>query len=284
MQKVSDCLASEPDIRFGVLNEDEAVSAFADDCSLEQAGLALSFLQDLDALDEGFFGQHLVEAEPGVYCADKGLSAEYKRLLEHVQLILRRRQKPVSEQTLYEDLAVHLGRALAATETALLVRTFAVSPSVMRLHNGKIAFSEWTEFPKRDSASLAEATLRLLGRPAHFREIAHKIVVFFPDAVSVNERTLNNALVRNQHKFVWVKTGTYGLADWGLKRPPFVKDRLIELLSEARYPLPFWHLKEKVLEVCNCKDESVHMTLDLNPKLFRKFDGDQYGLWEHYKA
>lgn len=282
IQKVSSYLASEPDTRCGVLSEDEAVSALADDCSTEQAALAASFLQDLDAPRESLLTRHLVDPEPGVYCAEKRVAAEYKVLLELIELALQQHQKPVSEQRLCDDLAFRSGEALTTRQTALLSRLFAVSPSVMRLRNGTIAFSKWTEFHRRDANSLAEATLRLLGRPAHFREITQKIGALFPDAGSVNERTIHNALVCNQHKFVWVKSGTYGLAAWGLKKPPFIKDRLVELLAESRYPLPFWHVKEKVLEVCNCKEESIRMTLDLNPKLFKRFEGDQYGLRKHY--
>lgn len=78
--------------------------------------------------------------------------------------------------------------------------------------------------------------------------------------------------------------GPYGLVAWGLTKPPYIKDRLSELLSQAQYPLPYWHLEEKVLEVCNCKRSSVRMTLELNPKLFKKFEGDQFGLARHFSG
>ena len=61
-----------------------------------------------------------------------------------------------------------------------------------------------------------------------------------------------------------------------------IKDKLCELLGETPYPLPYWHIEEKVLEVCNCKPASVRMTLQLNPKVFKKFDGDQFGLARHF--
>jgi len=282
LQKLSKYLASAPDTTCGVLSEDEAAAAFADDCSAEEAALAVTFLQDLDAPGQSLFPRYLIEAEPGVYCVEKGVAAECKVLLELIESTLQRHQKPLSEQRLYDDLASRSAEPLTSRQIAKIGRLVAVSPSVMRLRNGTIAFSEWTEFRRRDSTSLVEATLRLLGRPAHFREITQKIGSLFRDAGSVNERTIHNSIIRDQRKFVWVKSGTYGLAAWGLKRPPFIKDRLVELLSESLYPLPFWHLKEKVLEVCNCKEDSVRMTLDLNASLFKKFEGDQYGLREHF--
>jgi hypothetical protein len=153
----------------------------------------------------------------------------------------------------------------------------------VRLHNGTIALSKWTEFKRRDAANVGAAALRILGRPAHFRELAQKIGALFPDLRDINERVVHNALVCHPERFVWVKQGTYGLKAWGIARSPYIKDRLIELLSESTYPLPYWHLKEKVLEVCNCKETSVRMTLDLNRTVFKKFDGDQYGLRKHFE-
>jgi hypothetical protein len=87
-----------------------------------------------------------------------------------------------------------------------------------------------------------------------------------------------NVLVTRRDVFVWVKNGTYGLSSWGLKQPPSIKDRLIQILGESSYPMAYWFLKEKTLEVCNCKEASVRMTLDLNARVFKKFGGDQYGL------
>jgi hypothetical protein len=128
------------------------------------------------------------------------------------------------------------------------------------------------------------ATIRLIGHPAHFTEIAQKIGLYFPGVRAANEKVVHHALVRHPKEFVRVKHGTYGLAAWGLARAPYIKDRLIELLSESSYPLRYWHLSQKVLEVCNCKEASVRMTLDLNPKVFKQFEGDQYGLQKHYQA
>ena len=282
LQKLSIYLASEPDKTCGILSEDEAAAALADDCSAEEAALAASFLQDLDAPGQSVFARHLIEVEPGIYCTENGVAAECRVLLELIESTLQQHQKPLSERRLYDDLANRSAGPLTPRQVARIGRLLAISPSVMRLRNGTIAFSKWTEFRRRDSTSLVEATLRLLGRPGHFREITQKIGSLFRDAGSVNERTIHNAIIREQRKFVWVKSGTYGLAAWGLKRPPFIKDRLVELLSESLYPLPFWHLKEKVLEVCNCREDSVRMTLDLNPRLFKKFEGDQYGLRKHF--
>jgi hypothetical protein len=279
LAKITTCLESQSETFRGIVGEDQFTNAFADDCSLEEAALAITLLNDINAR---LFHSQLIEAEPGVYCIDTHLAAKYKALLEIIQTSLRKHQKPFSEEELHREL-IRRESPVTTDQEALLGRIFQVSPSVMRLRDGSIGLSEWTGFLRRDAISLAEATLRLLGRPAHFREITQKIGVFFPDAGPINERTIHNGLWQGSNKFVWVKNGTYGLSAWGITKPPYIKDRLIELLSDAQYPLPFWHLEEKVLEMCNCKKDSVRMTLDLNPKLFRKFEGDQYGLRQHYE-
>jgi hypothetical protein len=274
LAKRTACLASDCGTLGGILGEDEIAKGFADDCTLDEAMLAIGLMQDVNA---NLFGTHLIKVERGVYCIDKSVSRSYRELLKTLQIVLRRHQKPISEEEIHQELD---GRANSATENQgiLVARLIQVSPSVVRLRNGLVGLSEWTKFRGRDAISLAESTLRLLGRPTHFREITQNIGVLCPDVGAVNERTVQAALLRDQKKFVWVKHGTYGLSVWGIKKPPFIRDRLVELLSDARSPLPFSLLKEKVLEECNCKDVSVRMTLDLNPRLFRKFEGDQYAL------
>lgn len=263
----------------GILDEDDIASAFADDCSTEETVLAFSFLQEL--CDGPLMGS-MAEGEKGIRCVDKEVASEYKTLLKAVEITLEQHRKPLSEYALCESLTLGQDK-LSEHDALILHRILAVSPTVLHLNNDTIVLSSWTEFHRRDVRSLAVATLRVLGKPAHFTEIAAKISTLFPDAGSVNLRALQNALIYNRNTFVWVKNGTYGLAAWGLAKPPFIKDRLIELLSSSNYPLPYWHLKEGVLEVCNCKEPSVRMTLDLNPKVFKKFDGDQYGLQRHYQ-
>jgi hypothetical protein len=266
----------------GVLDDDEAISAMADDCSQEEAALALSLLNDIAHTREGFLAGSLIEAEPGVYCLSKKVASDYSVLVQLIKSILQKHQKPISEAKLRADMVAQMYHEFPPAELRLTERILSISPSVTRLRTGQIALSPWTEFQSRNASTLAEAALRLIGRPAHFREITEKINASAEVPKGVNERRVHNAIIRTPQKFVWVRSGTYGLAAWGIARPPYLKDRLVQLLSEARYPMPYWHLREKVLEVCNCKEASIRMTLDLNPRVFKKFENDHYGLCEHY--
>jgi hypothetical protein len=222
--------------------------------------------------------------EEGVFCLEEKAKRDYREVLQLVETALGKRQKPLRQRLLFSYLSAQLEGLAVPNASELLQRVLAISPSLAVLQDGTVALSRWSEFGRRNTPALAEAALRVIGGPTHFTDIARKIVELFPMLEVPGGNAIHSALIRRQDKFVWVKNGTYGLMAWGLQKPPFIKDRLVQLLSEVRYPLPLWHLREKVLEVCNCKEESVRMTLDLNPRVFRKFEGDQYGLQEHFQA
>jgi Bacterial RNA polymerase, alpha chain C terminal domain/Sigma-70, region 4 len=270
--------------KCSVIGEDEAISSLAIGCTSEEAGLAIEFLQDIDSPGDSLFARSFIEVEAEAYCLAQKAASEYKQMLTLIEASLQTHQKPMAQATLFNDVASRTGSALAGDQLQLARRILSVSSTVSLLRNGTVAISSWTKVRGRGATRIAEAALRLLGRPAHVNEIVKTAATLVREEAALSKGTIHNTLITKREMFVWVKSGTYGLAAWGLKRPPFIKNRIIELLSESEYPLPFWHLKEKVLEVCNCKDESVRMTLDLDPRLFRKFEGNQYGLRKHYES
>ncbi len=280
-EKIARYLEADP-ANCGVLSDDEAVVALADGCSEQQSTLGLIFLQDLWPQGDSLVSQCLRQLEEGVFCLEENAGSDYTRGLALVLEILEHLKEPVAQTTLIGELPAQLEAEGIAHARELLQRVLAISPSLALLQDGTVALARWSEFRRRNAASLSEAALRVIGRPAHFTEIDRKIQELFANLEVPGEATIHNALVRRPDKFVWIKSGTYGLKAWGLQKPPFIKERLMQLLSEVRYPLPYWHLEEKVLEVCNCKEGSVRMTLDLNPRVFKRFEGDQYGLRGHY--
>jgi RNA polymerase sigma factor (sigma-70 family) len=263
----------------GIITEEDAIGILAQDCSVEEVRLSIEFLQDIFG-EANLLGKALTEIEAGVYCTERGLVATYQEILNGLEKILISRDKPLTESFLMKELASHTESPLSHKQLHFAHRVLEVSPTLSRLRNGTIALSRWTAFDAHSAVSAAEAVLKTLGRPAHFREITREAVSLFGEVKVWNESTIANALIANRKLFVWQKSGTYGLATWGLKQPPYVKDRIVELLSATKYPLPLWHLEKQVLEVCNCKSASIKMTLDLNPRLFTKFGEDRYGLRE----
>jgi hypothetical protein len=263
---------------FGVLTEEEALAALTPDCTGEESALAGTFLQDIQSPAHRIFAGLLMEVENEIYCVDKSTADDYSKMLRSLELRLRSLEKPLTLNLLTRELKSFSGNTLTQEELSFARRILSVSSKFVRLRNGTIALSQWTEFSGQNAPKLAEAALRLLGKPAHFKEITEKANSIVEESRALTAGTIHNALIENGEKFVRVKSGTFGLAVWGLKKPPYVKDRLVEVLSVAGYPMPLWHLEQKVLEVCNCKPTSVRMTLDLNPQVFSRFAEDQYGL------
>ncbi|MGD0921667.1 MAG: DNA-directed RNA polymerase subunit alpha C-terminal domain-containing protein [Terriglobia bacterium] len=267
----------------GILSEDEAMQGMANDCTLEEAALAVAFMRDICPTEDDIFGLCLRKVGDGVYCVEPETAERYEKVLGLIESGLEGRGGPVAEGKLCDEVLERTRASEHLDWRPLIQRVLAVSPSLTRLRNGTVCLSGWTEVRGRDYPSLAVTALVALGRPAHYKEIWEKAMALYPRLGELSIHAIHNRLTSRSDKFVWVGKGTYGLKAWGLKRPPYIKDKLTELLSEAKYPLPYWHLKVKVLEVCNCKEESVRMTLDLNPRIFRKFADDQYGLREHYE-
>lgn len=115
-------------------------------------------------------------------------------------------------------------------------------------------------------------------KPAHYSQVAMRLDEMFPDKAPFNPRNIHARFTSDQETFVWQTQGVYGLTAWGLKKAPFVKDRLVEILDAAQQPMSHDQLVPKVLETCRCKESTVDAILDAHPDLFVKFDRGIYGL------
>jgi hypothetical protein len=281
-EKVTPYLSSNEDGSCGVFSEEEVTEILAGQDSAEQAVLALGFLQDIGPSGQALLPRNFIEVEPGIYTLNDEASSKYREVLGWIEKSLDARAKPLTEDVLLEEVVKTASRDLTPRQMRIASRILSISPRVALLSNGMVTLSHWKESVPRTAEIAAEAILKLMGKPAHYREIMQKALYHFKGIKGITDRTIQFALQAKRDIFVWVKPGTYGLVAWGLTKPPYIKDKLSELLAETQYPLPYWHLEEKVLEVCNCKPASVRMTLELNPRLFKKFDGDQFGLARHF--
>ena len=147
---------------------------------------------------------------------------------------------------------------------------------------GKFGLRKWKYFSPRTVSSMAERALIEIGKPAHFTQIALLMDEMFPDSAPFNPHNVHARIESIGETFVWVAPGVYGLKRWGLNRPPYVKDYIIELLQVTDSPMHVRELTEKVLQKCNCSRSSVVMTLSLKKDVFREYPDKFYGLadWE----
>jgi len=86
------------------------------------------------------------------------------------------------------------------------------------------------------SKSFVVATvLQLLGRPAHYSEIAGRCCSLFPTLFS-SERSVHAILSRQENGVVWTGIkGTYALRQWGYEKPTKTLCRLISEIVTTRY-------------------------------------------------
>ncbi len=135
------------------------------------------------------------------------------------------------------------------------------------------ALSKW----KKSRTDELVMALRKLGKPSHFKDIARVANELLPPSQKISER---NCIARIQHwsnLFVRVDPGTYGLAEWGLKRARFYVDIAEELLERKRIPMSF----DEIFPVINAEREaspdSIMFMLGTNPR-FCSFPGNKFGL------
>jgi DNA-directed RNA polymerase delta subunit len=119
--------------------------------------------------------------------------------------------------------------------------------------------------------------LRQLGKPSHFTEIAKITNEMLPPSQRTSARNILSQMRHNSHLFVWVNRGTYGLAEWGLKRVRFYVDIAEEVLEEKGKPLTF----EEIFRVVNAEREaspdSIKFILSTNPR-FHLYPDNRFGL------
>lgn len=263
---------------LGLLGEDDLVAALADDCTQAEARLAVAFLQDLCRPTANLFRELFTEVKEGFYCTGPVVERKYMEALEAIRHAWRERRGSMDEAELCAAAAKHWAGRRGSKAVRFIRRILAVSHGWARLVGGMRATPHGPPSWRRDLTTLAQTSLASLGRPAHYRGIRAKILALCPELPEIDDQTLRRRLEYRSDRFVWVGLGTYGLAAWGLEKPRRIKERLIDLLPETGYPLPYSYLERGVLEACDGNGESVRMTLDRNPKLFNKFEGDLYGL------
>ena len=79
--KIRSAVARKSKNNCGVLSENELIAAMADDCTIDEAVLAIAFLQDVDLPGGNLFSRYLIKVEEGVYCLDSPRGAECGKVL-----------------------------------------------------------------------------------------------------------------------------------------------------------------------------------------------------------
>ncbi len=236
--------------------------------------LAYTAIADIFFEGQHIFSHILSVCEPGVYHLNSSACRSFSKVVSSIVSLLENKGE---SQRLHEIVA-SIGLNNNPSEYKLLERYLEISSMIGIDVAGKVGLRKWKTFDPKTIPNMAYQALVDLGQPSHYSEIWQKMADMFPGRAPGNARGVHNRLVGMSDVFVRTAMGKYGLVKWNIPKPPFIKDFMIELLENAKRPLPREYIKEKTLAVCNCKETSIQMLLDLHRKAFRKFSDGNYGL------
>jgi DNA-directed RNA polymerase alpha subunit/DNA-binding CsgD family transcriptional regulator len=143
--------------------------------------------------------------------------------------------------------------------------------------DGSYGLESWTRH-FLDDIILA---MRRMGTPAHYTEISESVNAMLPEDQHLTPRAAHIRLMQSPDIFVYVgRRGTYGLVEWGLRRPPTYEEALAQILTDAGHPMPLGQILDRLVEIRpNSEGSSVGIILSTSGK-FRVFAHDTYGLVE----
>jgi hypothetical protein len=134
---------------------------------------------------------------------------------------------------------------------------------------GLVCLRQWPHFNPQTISEMAQRALLELGTPTHFMKIIDKMNYLFPKRAPFGEHSVHGRLGWDTHIFVCLGKGMYALTNWGIKRPPFIKEFLASAILEKGGIATEGDLIRSGQERHGYKETSMKMTLQMNPRIFR---------------
>jgi RNA polymerase sigma factor (sigma-70 family) len=261
---------------FGVLTADDIESLI----ELRSTGkapelkraIALRFL--VSAFDVGLehFKQGLATDLEGRFRSEDAAN-RFKSLETEIRTLLAARGRPIP----IDDLANRLCANGLETSALELKRLSQVS-SEIGISVGEVALRHWNKFGRGRSAARIERALTELGKPTHCSYVAEKMNFMFPDKAPFQGHAITATMLRYPDVFVSLGRGMYGLRNWGVSRPPYVKDFVIDSMRLAGGQATVEDIAELGARKHGFKKSSIAMTMSLNPNFFQHVRGTLYRL------
>jgi hypothetical protein len=266
---------------YGVATEDELRTVFLSLFTSAQEGIPVERLISKAFLNaKSIYEESCIKVQDGLFSSDERIRREYLRVVKTIEDYLTRIQKPIP---LSEVLAVaSKSRSSGSPRSAeeVISRFIRVSPCIRTSEDGLFGLAQWRYMRPKTLRDMIVRALVDIGKPAHFTQIAMRVNERFCPDPPLNVRNIHARLVYDQDTFVWQSNGVYGLSAWGLKKAPYVKNRLVQILKSARKPMSLDQIVPKVLKTCRCNEHTPAAILEANPALFIRLDKRIYGLRE----
>jgi hypothetical protein len=269
LRDASVAAAFSPD-RYGVLAPDE-LNALADperNVSRQEEqklqSIALRFLSEAFAIDVAL-QEALVRGGDGALFISQEVSDRYQKIEAAARSSLIGRGSPVP---LHE--ATKALRQYGAETTDAELERFAEVSSVIGLDwTNSLGLRRWKFFERKNVAAVVQRALLQLGQPTHFSYISDRVNAIAPDGRMRDGHAMTATMLRYPDVFVSLGRGMYGLRDWGVSRPPFLKDFLVGAIQERGGRAHIDDLAAFGDQKYGFKRTSVSMTLSMNPRLFK---------------
>ncbi|SRR6266498_640189 len=266
---------------YGVATEDELRTVFLSLFTSAEEGIPVERLISKAFLNgNSIYEESCVEVQDGLFSGDERTRSEYLRIVKAVGDYLTRVQKPIPLSKVLAVACKGTSSGPSGIQEEIVSRFIRVAPSIRISDDGLFGLAQWRYMRPKTLRDMTVRALVDIGKPAHFTQIAMRVNERFCPDPPLNARNIHARLVYDQETFVWQSNGVYGLTAWGLKRAPYVKDRLVQIFKSARQPMSLDQIVPKVLETCHCNEHTPAAILEANPALFIRLDKRIYGLRE----
>jgi len=226
--------------------------------------LALKFISTV-------FGVHPASAATSLHISGRlvffpqELENKFLAIEKNLKQILISKGKPAAFAQAYSDLQ----RYDANADLEFTKRVIELSEVVGFDSAGHVCLRSWDCFNPQYITEMAAKALLEIGQPAHYTHIVDKMNILFPERAPFNLHSVHGRMIQFDSKFVCIRPGVYALKNWGMTRPPFIKDFLVQRIAQHGGLASINELISEGRTRYGYKETSVRMTISMNPHVFQ---------------
>ncbi|MCG2725271.1 MAG: hypothetical protein L6420_03265 [Elusimicrobia bacterium] len=203
--------------------------------------------------------------QDGIVFAEEGLIKKFQKIKEDIKRILISKGRPIEFLAVFQDVC-HYNQSVTPD---FMRKCIDLSNMVGFDYAGHVCLRSWDCFDPRSIPEMAVKALMEIGEPAHFTHIVNKMNALFPKRAPFKVHSVHGRIIQQNSKFVYVKQGVYALKNWGMTRVPYIKDFLIQSITQKGGQTSIADLILLGKRKHGYKEISVRTTLYLHRDIFK---------------